>query len=154
MNIKDFEAIKLDGLDAHGIEREFSLAEFTGTELVLYFYPKDNTLGCTKEACDFRDNMNRIVSKALLVGVSPDTIKSHKKFREAHNLNFILLSDPDHELSEKIGVWGEKSLYGKKYMGITRSTFVFDENGELVKSWSKVKVLGHAQKVLDFLTGK
>ncbi|MFQ8626225.1 MAG: thioredoxin-dependent thiol peroxidase [Candidatus Gastranaerophilaceae bacterium] len=151
MNIKEIENLKLNGIDAEGIEKEYSLADFKGKKFVLYFYPKDNTSGCTQEACDFRDNMNRITSKADLIGVSPDSIKSHKKFQENHGLNFILLSDSEHKLAEFFGAWGEKSMYGKKYMGIIRSTFIIDETGEVVKSWSKVKVKGHVDEVLKEL---
>ena len=151
MNIKEIENLKLNGVDAEGIEKEYSLADFKGKKFVLYFYPKDNTSGCTQEACDFRDNMNRITSKADLIGISPDSIKSHKKFQENHGLNFILLSDSEHKLAEFFGAWGEKSMYGKKYMGIIRSTFIIDETGEVVKSWSKVKVKGHVDEVLKEL---
>lgn len=151
MNIKEIENLKLNGIDAEGIEKEYSLADFKGKKFVLYFYPKDNTSGCTQEACDFRDNMNRITLKADLIGVSPDSIKSHKKFQENHGLNFILLSDSEHKLAEFFGAWGEKSMYGKKYMGIIRSTFIIDETGEVVKSWSKVKVKGHVDEVLKEL---
>ena len=151
MNIKEIENLKLNGIDAEGIEKEYSLADFKGKKFVLYFYPKDNTSGCTQEACDFRDNMNRITSKADLIGISPDSIKSHKKFQENHGLNFILLSDSEHKLAEFFGDWGEKSMYGKKYMGIIRSTFIIDETGEVVKSWSKVKVKGHVDEVLKEL---
>ena len=151
MNIKEIENLKLNGIDAEGIEKEYSLADFKGKKFVLYFYPKDNTSGCTQEACDFRDNMNRITSKADLIGISPDSIKSHKKFQENHGLNFILLSDSEHKLAEFFGAWGEISLYGMKYMGIIRSTFIIDETGEVVKSWSKVKVKGHVDEVLKEL---
>ena len=132
MNIKEIENLKLNGIDAEGIEKEYSLADFKGKKFVLYFYPKDNTSGCTQEACDFRDNMNRITSKADLIGISPDSIKSHKKFQENHGLNFILLSDSEHKLAEFFGAWGEISLYGKKYVGIVRSAFIIDETGEVV----------------------
>ena len=143
--------IKLAGLSAEGEEREYELSGFKGDRVVLYFYPKDNTSGCTQEACDFRDNVNRLISAAVVIGVSPDSIKSHKKFQENHGLNFILLSDSEHKLAEFFGAWGEKSMYGKKYMGIIRSTFIIDETGEVVKSWSKVKVKGHVDEVLKEL---
>lgn len=147
----DYLNIKLHGIDTDGTEKEFSLADFKGQKIVLYFYPKDNTSGCTQEACDFRDNFNRITSKATVVGVSPDSIKSHLKFKENHDLNFVLLSDPEHTLSEAFGAWGEKSMYGKKYMGIIRSTFILDENGSIIKEWHKVKVKGHVDEVLSSL---
>lgn len=147
----DFLNIKLNGIDENGQEKEFSLADFKGQKAVLYFYPKDNTSGCTQEACDFRDNFNRLSSKAVVIGVSPDSIKSHLKFKENHGLNFILLSDPEHKLSEAFGAWGEKSMYGRKYFGIIRSTFLLDENGEITKEWRKVKVKGHVDEVLENL---
>ena len=148
-----------NGLFKHKIERnrrkrsgkEFSLSDFKGQKVVLYFYPKDNTSGCTQEACDFRDNFNRLTSKAVVIGVSPDSIKSHLKFKENHSLNFMLLSDPEHKLSEAFGAWGEKSMYGRKYFGIIRSTFILDENGEIKKEWRKVKVKGHVDEVLENL---
>ena len=144
----------LKGVDETGTEREFRLGEFIDRTVVLYFYPKDNTSGCTKEACDFRDNMNRLVSKAVVIGVSPNDIKSHKKFQENQNLNFILLADTEHELAESFGVWVEKSMYGKKYMGIERSTFILDKEGKIEKQWRKVKVKGHVDEVLDYLSGR
>lgn len=147
----DYLDIKLHGIDTDGTEKDFSLSDFKGQKIVLYFYPKDNTSGCTQEACDFRDNFNRLTSKATVVGVSPDSIKSHLKFKENHDLNFILLSDSEHTLSEAFGAWGEKSMYGKKYMGIIRSTFILDENGSIIKEWRKVKVKGHVDEVLNSL---
>ena len=143
--------IKLAGLSAEGEEREYELSGFKGDRVVLYFYPKDNTSGCTQEACDFRDNVNRLISAAVVIGVSPDSIKSHLKFKENHSLNFMLLSDPEHKLSEAFGAWGEKSMYGRKYFGIIRSTFILDENGEIKKEWRKVKVKGHVDEVLENL---
>ena len=143
--------IKLQGIDIDGIEKEYSLNDFKGQKVILYFYPKDNTSGCTQEACDFRDNINRLTSFATVIGVSPDSIKSHLKFKEKQSLNFILLSDPEHKLAEAFNVWVEKSMYGKKYMGIERSTFVLDENLNVVKEWRKVKVKGHVDEVIDYL---
>ena len=122
--------IKLQGIDIDGIEKEYSLNDFKGQKVILYFYPKDNTSGCTQEACDFRDNINRLTSFATVIGVSPDSIKSHLKFKEKQSINFILLSDPEHKLAETFNVWVEKSMYGRKYMGIERSTFVLDEKLE------------------------
>lgn len=143
--------IKLQGLDKDGNENEYTLADFKGQKVVLYFYPKDNTSGCTQEACDFRDNISRITSSAAVIGVSPNDIKSHKKFKEKQDLNFLLLADTEHVLSEAFGVWKEKSMYGKKYMGIERSTFILDENGSIVHEWRKVKVNGHVDEVLGYL---
>ena len=144
--------IKLQGLDAEGIEKEFSLNDFKGQRVILYFYPKDNTSGCTQEACDFRDTINRLTSYATVIGVSPDSIKSHKSFKEKQSLNFILLSDPEHKLAEEFEVWKEKSMYGRKYMGIERSTFILDKNGKIEKEWRKVKVKGHVDEVIEYLS--
>ena len=144
--------IKLQGLDTEGIEKEFSLNDFKGQRVILYFYPKDNTSGCTQEACDFRDNINRLTSYATVIGVSPDSIKSHKSFKEKQSLNFILLSDPEHKLAEKFEVWKEKSMYGRKYMGIERSTFIIDKSGNIEKEWRKVKVKGHVDEVIEYLS--
>ena len=143
--------IKLQGIDVDGIEKEYSLNDFKGQKVILYFYPKDNTSGCTQEACDFRDNINRLTNFATVIGVSPDSIKSHLKFKEKQGLNFILLSDPEHKLAEAFNVWVEKSMYGRKYMGIERSTFVLDENLNIIKEWRKVKVKGHVDEVIDYL---
>jgi len=143
--------IKLQGINIDGIEKEYSLNGFKGQKVILYFYPKDNTSGCTQEACDFRDNINRLTSFATVIGVSPDSIKSHLKFKEKQSLNFILLSDPEHKLAEAFNVWVEKSMYGRKYMGIERSTFVLDENLNVIKEWRKVKVKGHVDEVIDYL---
>ena len=143
--------IKLQGIDIDGIEKEYSLNDFKGQKVILYFYPKDNTSGCTQEACDFRDNINRLTSLATVIGVSPDSIKSHLKFKEKQGVNFVLLSDTEHELAEAFNVWVEKSMYGRKYMGIERSTFVLDENLNIIKEWRKVKVKGHVNEVIDYL---
>ena len=143
--------IKLQGINIDGIEKEYSLNDFKGQKVILYFYPKDNTSGCTQEACDFRDNINRLTSFATVIGVSPDSIKSHLKFKDKQSLNFILLSDSEHKLAEAFNVWVEKSMYGRKYMGIERSTFVLDENLNIIKEWRKVKVKGHVDEVLEYL---
>jgi len=132
--------------------KEIKLTDFKGKKLVLYFYPKDQTSGCTTEACDFRDNMERITSSgAVVIGVSPDSVKSHEKFIEKQNLNFHLLSDPDKKICEDYGVWAEKSMYGRKYMGVFRTTYLIDENGIILKSWAKVKVKGHVEDVIGNL---
>ena len=144
--------MKLPAIDTNGNEIELSIENFKGQRVVLYFYPKDNTPGCTQEACGFRDNLNRITKYATLIGVSPDNIKSHKSFREKQGLNFILLSDNDHILAEKYGVWKEKSMYGKKYMGIECSTFILDDKGNIEKEWRKVKVKGHVDEIIEYLT--
>ena len=142
------ENFTLPGIDENGIEKEFSLYDFKGKDIALYFYPKDNTSGCTQEACDFRDNMNRLTSKALVIGVSPDSVASHKKFREKQSLNFPLLSDSEHKISEYFGAWGEKSMYGRKYFGIIRATFLSDKDMKVKALWRKVKVKGHVDEVL------
>ena len=144
--------IKLQGIDKNGVENEYSLADFKGKRVILYFYPKDNTSGCTQEACDFRDSMNRLTSIAEVIGVSPNDKKSHKKFQEKQSLNFILLSDTEQQLSNEFNVWVEKSMYGRKYMGIERSTFILDKNGNIIKEWRKVKVNGHVDEVLNYLS--
>ena len=141
----------LKGIDKEGNEKEFSFSDYKGQNVILYFYPKDDTPGCTVEACDFRDNINRLTSKAVVIGVSPDNNESHKKFQKKHGLNFILLSDPEHKLMSKFGAFGEKNMYGKKVEGVIRSTFLIDKNGVLKHKWEKVKVEGHVDKVLDEL---
>lgn len=147
----DYLNLKLQGINANGEEKTYDLSSFKGERVILYFYPKDNTTGCTQEACDFRDNFNRITGKVTVIGVSPDDIKSHKKFQEGQSLNFILLSDPKHTLCEAFGVWGEKTMYGKKYMGVVRSTFMLNKNGEIEHEWRNVKVKGHVEEVLDYI---
>ena len=142
--------INLQGLNADGNEKEYSLSDFKGQKIILYFYPKDNTSGCTQEACDFRDKINRLTSYATVIGVSPDSIKSHKSFKEKQGLNFILLSDPELKLAE-FEVWKEKSMYGKKHMGIERSTFIIDKLGKIEKEWHKVKIKGHVDEVIEFI---
>lgn len=144
--------LKLNGLDINGEEKEFSLKDFKGQRIILYFYPKDNTSGCTQEACDFRDNINRLTGVAPVIGVSPDSIKSHKSFKEKQELNFVLLSDNEHKLAESFDVWKEKSMYGRKYMGIERSTFILNAAGEIEKEWRKVKVKGHVDEVIEYLS--
>lgn len=145
MNI--FENIKLKGIDKNGEEKEFNLSELP-QPLVLYFYPKDNTPGCTKEASSFRDNLNKLEGKATVVGVSPDSIESHKKFKNDLGINFPLISDPMHQLAEKFGAWQQKSMYGKKYMGINRSTFII-KDGLIKKAWKDVQVEGHVDEIIE-----
>lgn len=145
--------MKLQGIDKDGNEIELDLKDCLNKRVILYFYPKDNTSGCTQEACDFRDNINRLTNYATVIGVSPDSIKSHKSFREKQGLNFTLLSDTEHLLAEEFGVWKEKSMYGRKYMGIERSTFVIDPQGNIEKEWRKVKVKGHVDDVIAYLLG-
>jgi peroxiredoxin Q/BCP len=133
---------------------KISLKDLKGRWVVLYFYPKDDTPGCTKEACDFRDASRQVSSKsAVVLGVSPDSVASHQKFAVKHSLPFPLLADPDHAVAEKFGVWVEKSMYGRKYMGIERSTFVIDPAGKIAALWRKVRVPGHIDEVLESLGG-
>lgn len=141
----------LQAIDKDGKIVEFSEDNLIASKTVLYFYPKDNTSGCTKEACDFRDNINRLLPYAQVIGVSPDSVVSHQNFQKKQNLNFMLVADVNHELALKYGVWKEKSMYGRKYMGIERSTFIFDNQGKIVKEWRKVKVPGHVDEVLQEL---
>jgi peroxiredoxin Q/BCP len=127
-----------------------SAAALAGRKTVVYFYPKDDTSGCTKEALAFRDALADFTEAGVtLLGVSPDGVASHDRFKAKHALNFSLVSDPDHELAGAFGVWVEKNMYGRKYMGIERSTFLFDANGVLRRIWRKVKVPGHAAAVLE-----
>jgi len=125
-----------------------SLKELKGRPVVLYFYPKDDTPGCTVEACEFRDAFPRFKgTKAVILGISPDSVKSHQKFKEKFDLPFTLLADPDHAIAEKYGVWQKKSMYGRSYMGIARTTFVIDKAGKVAKVFEKVKPKGHAEEV-------
>ena len=129
-----------------------SLKQFIGKTVILYFYPKDNTSGCTKEACDFRDNIAVISKKgAVVVGVSADSVSSHKKFADKFGLQFPLASDEKKELVKKYGVWKEKSMYGRKYLGIERTTFVIDGRGIITHIFPKVKVAGHVEELLGML---
>ncbi len=128
------------------------LKQYRGQTVVLYFYPKDLTSGCTTQACDFRDNLNRLAAgNVVLLGVSPDTVKSHRKFADKESLNFPLLADPEKELVNRYGVWVEKSMYGRKYMGVERTTFILDKRGRIKHIFPKVKVQGHVQEVLNAL---
>lgn len=132
--------------------REVKLSDFRGTPVVLYFYPKDDTPGCTKEACAFRDRSAELKAKgAALLGVSPDDVASHGQFRDKYSLNFPLLADTEHQVAERYGAWRERNMYGRKYMGIQRSTFLIDADGKVRKVWQKVDVDGHDQEVLDAL---
>jgi peroxiredoxin Q/BCP len=127
-------------------EKTHRLADYRGKKVVLYFYPKDNTPGCTQEACDFRDRLPDF-GKAVVLGVSPDSVASHQRFKQKYGLTFTLLSDPGAEVAKRYGAWGEKSLYGKTTVGIIRSTFVIDENGRLAAVYGKVSVKGHVEQV-------
>lgn len=132
--------------------KEVSLNDYRGKYVVLYFYPKDMTPGCTTEACDFRDNHESFNNlDAVILGVSPDPVDRHEKFINKHDLPFELLADEDHQLAEDFGVWKLKKNFGKEYMGIERSTFVIDKEGKLMKEWRKVRVKGHVEEALNYL---
>lgn len=144
------KAPNFSGTDDSG--KTISLKDFKGTKFVLYFYPKDNTTGCTKEACDFRDSFSQFKKRGVkVIGVSPDTEKSHKGFKEKYELPFTLIADPDKTICEAYGVWQEKSMYGRKYMGVVRTTFVIGETGKIEAIYSKVKVPGHIESLLETL---
>ena len=131
---------------------EVSLSDFAGKKVVVYFYPKDDTPGCTKEACSFRDNYDAILEKgAVVIGISPDDEASHGTFKSKFDLPFYLLADPEKKAIEAFGAWGEKKMYGKTYEGVIRSTFVVGEDGTIVKAWPKVKPEEHAEEVLGVL---
>jgi peroxiredoxin Q/BCP len=129
--------------------RTVTLSALRGQPVVLYFYPRDDTPGCTREACAFRDRQAELAGHgATVVGVSPDTVDSHRKFRDKFGLNFALLADPDHRVAERYGAWREKQMYGKTTTGIQRSTFLIDAAGKVAKVWRSVKVDGHDQRIL------
>lgn len=138
-------AFALTADDGHAVR----LSDLRGRPVVLYFYPKDDTPGCTKQACSFRDAWDDVgKAGALVFGVSPDSVASHQKFRAKYRLPFPLLSDPDHRVADVYGAWGEKSMYGKKYQGILRTTFLIDGAGTVRRVFEKVKPEGHAEEVL------
>jgi len=129
-----------------------SLSDYKGKNVVLYFYPKDNTSGCTAEACSFRDDFPKFEKNdAVILGVSPDSVVSHKKFEQKYNLNFNLLSDEEKKVIEKYHVWKEKNMYGRKYMGVERTTYIINPDGKIKKIFRKVKVNGHNNEVLEAL---
>lgn len=141
----DFEAVTDSG-------DSVKLSDYRGQRVVLYFYPKDDTSGCTTQACSFRDNYDEIQEKnAVVLGVSPDGVESHQKFKSKYDLPFTLLVDEDHSIAEAYGVWGERSMYGRKFMGITRSHFVIDEEGKIVDTQYKVSPKESAPKAMNVL---
>ena len=139
----DFKGVDEDG-------EKVSLSNFKGKKIILYFYPKDNTPGCTNEACDLRDNYNMWTEKGYeVIGVSPDSTQSHINFKEKHNLPFTLISDPDKEIIKQFGAWGLKKLYGREYEGLLRTTFIIDENGIISNIFEKVKTKDHTNQILE-----
>ncbi|TAL68685.1 MAG: thioredoxin-dependent thiol peroxidase [Bacteroidetes bacterium] len=141
----DFTSLNDDG-------NKVKLSDFKGKWIVLYFYPKDNTSGCTKEACDFRDNMKRITKTgAVVLGVSPDSVKSHVGFKSKFELNFTLISDSDKTICNAYNVMGEKTLYGRKYIGVIRTTYIIDEKGIIKYVNPKVSVEGHVDEIINKL---
>ena len=144
------KAPEILGKDQNG--NEVRLSDFAGKKLVLYFYPKDNTSGCTAEACSLRDNLPALAGKGYaVVGVSPDSEASHQRFIEKHGLPFTLIADTDHSLAEKMGAWGEKSMYGRKYMGILRTTFIIDPDGNIEHIFGpkQIKTKEHGNQILN-----
>jgi peroxiredoxin Q/BCP len=134
--------------------KKVSLKDFAGRPVVVYFYPADDTPGCTKEACQFNDNLRAFTrAKVVVIGISPDGAEKHVKFRSKYGLKFPLLSDPDHKVMEKYGAYGEKTLYGKKTVGVIRSTFLIGADGKIARAWHHVRADGHAEKVLAEVNG-
>ena len=144
-NAPSFELMSDEG-------EKVSLKDLAGKKVVLYFYPRDNTPGCTKEACSFSENKRKLEKAgAVVIGISTDSVASHQKFKEKYDLSFTLLSDPGKEVVKKYGVWKEKNMYGKKVMGVERTTFILDEHGKIAHIFPKVKVDGHTEEVLKAL---
>ncbi|WP_033826414.1 thioredoxin-dependent thiol peroxidase [Bacillus andreraoultii] len=143
--VSDIELLASNG-------EKVKLSDFRGKHVVLYFYPKDMTPGCTTEACTFRDYHDDFTNlNAVILGVSADPLEKHQKFIDKHGLPFLLLVDDEHKLCEQFGVWKEKNVFGKIGFGIERSTFIIDEEGTLVKEWRKVKVQGHVEEALQYI---
>jgi peroxiredoxin Q/BCP len=145
---KGILAPDFNGLNQAG--KEISLSSFRGKKVILYFYPKDNTPGCTAEACNLNDNYQMWLSRGYeVIGVGPDSVGSHKKFADKFGLNFNLIADPGLEILKAYGVWGEKSMYGKAYMGVLRTTFVIDEKGNIIEIFEKVDTKEHTKQILS-----
>ena len=139
----DFEGITQTG-------DKIRLSDFRGQKVVLYFYPKDNTPGCTRQAKSLKEGWEKLQQQGItVIGVSPDSVESHRKFADKHQLPFLLVSDPDHTIAEQYGVWGERNLYGRKFMGIKRTTFLIDEQGIIRKIIKRPDVKNHAHQVLE-----
>ncbi|RYM00003.1 thioredoxin-dependent thiol peroxidase [Sporolactobacillus sp. THM7-7] len=144
-NVPDFTLESTDG-------KKISTSDLKGKNVVLYFYPKDMTPGCTAEACDFRDQNSRFKEiDTAVIGISPDPVEKHRKFTEKHDLPFTLLADTDHAVAKAFGTWQKKKTFGREYMGIVRSTFVINKEGKVVKVWPKVKVKSHVDEVYQFV---
>jgi peroxiredoxin Q/BCP len=144
---KGDKAPDFEGVDQHG--NTVGLKDFKGNKLILYFYPKDNTPGCTAEACNLRDNYDLWLSKGYkVVGVSPDSVASHQKFAEKHQLPFPLIADEEKKIIKAYGAWGPKKLYGREYEGLLRTTFIIDENGKIEEVFTKVKTKDHTNQIL------
>ncbi len=142
------KAPEFKGIDEN--ENTISLSDFKGKNLILYFYPKDNTPGCTNEACNLRDNYAMWIEKGYeVIGISPDSVQSHQKFKTKHELPFRLISDPDKVIIKEYGAWGPKKLYGREYEGLLRSTFVIDRNSIIVNIFEKVKTKDHTNQILE-----
>jgi peroxiredoxin Q/BCP len=147
---KGDQAPEFHGLNQNG--EEISLGGFKGKKLILYFYPKDNTPGCTAESCNLNDNYKMWLSKGYeVVGISPDNVASHKKFADKFKFGFNLVADPDTKILQDYGVWGEKNMYGKKYMGVLRTTFVINESGVILEIFNKVETNNHSDQIIQAL---
>lgn len=147
------EAPLFTGVDQNG--NKISLTDFKGKKVVLYFYPADDTPGCTAQACNLRDNYALLKQNGFeILGVSPDDTQSHQKFENKYNLPFALLADPQREIIDQYGVWGEKNLYGNKFMGVLRTTFVIDENGKIQKIFKRPKTQEHAEEIIGKVSGE
>jgi peroxiredoxin Q/BCP len=141
----DFEGVNQNG-------DKIALKDFAGKKLILYFYPKDNTPGCTAESCNLNDNYDDWIAKGFdVVGVSPDSEKAHQKFIDKYGFKFNLIADTEKEMLQAYDVWGEKSMYGRKYMGVFRTTFIIDEKGEIVEIFEKVKTKDHSNQIIEAL---
>lgn len=143
--------LKLQGIDTNGETKEFTLADFGGKRIVLYFYPKDDTPICTEEAKSFRDNLEKLSKYGIVIGVSSDDLESHKSFKEKNHLNFPLISDIGHKLAEKFKVLKDKIEGDKKDIEIERSTFIIDKNGNIEKEWRNIDINGHIEEILEYL---
>ncbi len=147
LNVGD-KAPEFSGIDQNGIT--VSLKDYRGKKVVLYFYPQDDTPACTAQACNLRDNFSSLKAQGYeIIGVSPDDAESHQKFKNKYQLPFTLIADPDHKIIEAYGVWGERNLYGRKFMGLNRTTFVIDENGVIEKIMKRPNTKAHAEEIIS-----